>query len=192
MSETAESTHEPDQARSAGRIVVGVDGSEGSINALAWALREARLRGVDLHAIAAWSYHASWDLGSRSTLATAAGAQAGMLAGRLDPQTPSLVETEQRDEADVAALEGMLETAIRRVQMADDDPRPVAVTSETVEGPAAKVLLDNVSAADLLVVGTRGHGAFVGALLGSVSHHVVAQAPCPVVVVPARPSVIQP
>jgi len=42
------------------RIVVGVDGSEGSQTALRWALREARLRGVNLHAVLAWKYHPHW------------------------------------------------------------------------------------------------------------------------------------
>ncbi|MDT4903476.1 MAG: hypothetical protein QOH52_1492, partial [Pseudonocardiales bacterium] len=57
--------------------------------------------------------------------------------------------------------------------------------------PGAKVLLDEVTDADLLVVGSRGHGGFVGALLGSVSHQVVSQAPCPVVVVPNRQATTQ-
>ena len=40
--------------------------------------------------------------------------------------------------------------------------------------------------ADLLVVGSRGHGGFVGMLLGSVSHRLAAHAPCPVVIVPGE------
>lgn len=165
----------------AGRVVVGVDGSEGSITALAWALREARLRGAELHVIAAWSFHANWGSGPG-----AYAAQEGMLAGRLDPHTPSLAETDQRNEADLAAIRQMVGTAIEDALEDGEDERAVSITSDAVEGAPAKVLLDSVSASDLLVVGTRGHGAFVGALLGSVSHHVVAQAPCPVVVVPHR------
>jgi nucleotide-binding universal stress UspA family protein len=51
------------------------------------------------------------------------------------------------------------------------------------EGPPALELLKAAQNADLLVVGSRGHGAFAGMLLGSVSEHCVAHSSCPVVVV---------
>jgi nucleotide-binding universal stress UspA family protein len=51
------------------------------------------------------------------------------------------------------------------------------------EGHPAEVLIDEARDASLLVVGSRGHGAFAGMLLGSVSQHCVSHAPCPVVVV---------
>lgn len=58
-----------------------------------------------------------------------------------------------------------------------------SVSRSVVEGHPAKVLLDASTGADLLVVGSRGHGGFAGMLLGSVSEHVVTHADCPVVVV---------
>lgn len=52
-------------------------------------------------------------------------------------------------------------------------------------GYPPKVLVEHSKAADLLVVGSRGHGGFTGTLLGSVSLHCVSHAACPVVVVRA-------
>ncbi|MBO0694105.1 MAG: universal stress protein [Acidimicrobiaceae bacterium] len=57
------------------------------------------------------------------------------------------------------------------------------VTTRVIHGPAALVLVEAAKGADLLVMGSRGHGAFAGMLLGSVSDYCVARAPCPVVVV---------
>lgn len=67
------------------------------------------------------------------------------------------------------------------------DPLPaVQVTPRVVEGRAASVLIEASKEAELLVLGTRGHGGFEGMLLGSVSQHCVHHAACPVVVVPQR------
>jgi nucleotide-binding universal stress UspA family protein len=60
---------------------------------------------------------------------------------------------------------------------------PVKIRPRVEEGHAARVLIDASAAAELLVVGSRGHGGFVGALLGSVSLHCIQHATCPVVVI---------
>ncbi len=60
---------------------------------------------------------------------------------------------------------------------------PVEIRSEVVEGNPAAALLAASAGAELLVVGSRGHGGFVEALLGSVSQHCVHHAPCPVVII---------
>jgi nucleotide-binding universal stress UspA family protein len=57
------------------------------------------------------------------------------------------------------------------------------VRSKIVEGHPAPVLIQESVGADLLVVGSRGHGEFVGMLIGSTSEHCVANAACPVVVI---------
>jgi len=60
---------------------------------------------------------------------------------------------------------------------------PVKIRSTVAEGNAAQVLLDASAGAELLVVGSRGHGGFTEALLGSVGQHCVHHATCPVVVI---------
>ncbi len=142
----------------AGRIVVGVDGSDGSVEALRWALREARLRGDSVEAIHSWHYpYAAY------TEIT------GMAAGVVD-----------RAELEKLGQEVLQET----VDRVADEASGVEVTPVLVQGGAAAALLEAAVGADLLVVGTRGHGGFTGLLLGSVSQHAVHHAPCPVVVVP--------
>lgn len=59
----------------------------------------------------------------------------------------------------------------------------VTMESKIVEGHPAPVLIEESKGADLLVVGSRGHGEFVGMLVGSTSEHCVANASCPVVVI---------
>ena len=60
---------------------------------------------------------------------------------------------------------------------------PVKISSTVREGNAAPILLEAADGSDLLVVGSRGHGGFAEALLGSVSQHCVHHAPCPVVII---------
>ena len=60
---------------------------------------------------------------------------------------------------------------------------PVLVQPVVKQGNAAEVLIEQSAGAELLVVGTRGHGGFRGLVLGSVSQHVAAYASCPVTVV---------
>jgi nucleotide-binding universal stress UspA family protein len=58
-----------------------------------------------------------------------------------------------------------------------------ALVRRVTEGHSVRVLLDAADGAELLVVGSRGHGGFTGMLLGSVSERVVVHAPCAVVVI---------
>lgn len=68
------------------------------------------------------------------------------------------------------------------------DPPTVEAEVIVVDGHPAHVLLERAEGADLLVVGNRGRGGVAGAVLGSVSLHCVAHAPCPVVVVRGVPA----
>jgi nucleotide-binding universal stress UspA family protein len=60
------------------------------------------------------------------------------------------------------------------------------VSTHAEQGHAAKVLLRHGAEADMLVVGSRGHGGFTGLLLGSVGHHVSTRVGAPVVVIVRR------
>lgn len=144
-----------------GRIVVGIDGSHGSAAALRWALEEARLRGVEVHAVMAWQQPAAIGASSGTTYSLG-----------VDPSSATQL-----------VLAAVVEAEIERLRATRGEECSVVITCETLEGNAAATLIRAASGASLLVVGTRGHGGFVGAMLGSVSHHVVAHAQCPVVVV---------
>jgi nucleotide-binding universal stress UspA family protein len=72
-----------------------------------------------------------------------------------------------------------LDDAIASVRAAHPN---VDFRTTVVEGHPAPSLVEASKGADLLVVGSRGHGAFAGMLLGSVSEHCVANAFCPVLV----------
>ena len=79
-----------------------------------------------------------------------------------------------------ASADRLLKEVMRKV-----DQKNTKVTARVVRGAPASALLGAAKEADLLVIGRRGHGGFVGLLLGSVAQQVVHHAPCPVVLVPA-------
>jgi nucleotide-binding universal stress UspA family protein len=83
---------------------------------------------------------------------------------------------------EIAAAAGKTLTASVQDVLGLDNPE-VDMMESVVPGHAAQVLLDMAGHAELLVVGSRGHGAFTGTLVGSVSQHCVQHARCPVVVV---------
>jgi nucleotide-binding universal stress UspA family protein len=60
----------------------------------------------------------------------------------------------------------------------------IAISTHVERGSASQVLMNHAKTADLLVVGRRGHGGFIGLLLGSTAAQVSNHAQCPVVIVP--------
>jgi nucleotide-binding universal stress UspA family protein len=132
-------------------IVVGVDGSPSSLEALRWAADQAELTGAELHAVTSWHMPTTY----------------GWIPAVADFDWAANARTTLEQ-----AIKGVLE-----------ESRSAVVRRHVVEGPAPRVLLHAAADADLLVVGSRGHGEFAGMLLGSVAQHVVAHAPCPVLVV---------
>ena len=73
--------------------------------------------------------------------------------------------------------------AISAIGEVAEDAQPVKIIPQVLEGNAAEILAKESAGAELLVVGSRGHGAFAEALLGSVGQHCVHHATCPVVVI---------
>ncbi|HEX9538095.1 MAG TPA: universal stress protein [Streptosporangiaceae bacterium] len=139
--------------------MVGVDGSDSSLSALRWAVRQAELTGGTVDAVIAWHYPAP--------------------VGGIGLAPAAMIDNS--DFGEIASR--TLADAIS--QVADPGGR-ARMRPLVVEGHPAQVLLDAAADADLLVVGSRGHGGFAGALLGSVSQHCTHHASCPVVVIRDR------
>jgi nucleotide-binding universal stress UspA family protein len=149
-----------DTERDNGLIVVGVDSSDGAKAALRFALHEAKLRHSKLRVVHTWQFGYIGSLGIESYVPVV-GADL----------------SEVRRAAEVA-LDTTLHEAV-------PDTDGVVIERRVVEGGAATVLVDESRKADLLVVGSRGHGGFAGLLLGSVSQQCAHHAACPVVIVHA-------
>jgi nucleotide-binding universal stress UspA family protein len=134
------------------RIVVGVDGSEGGVRALRWAVREAVRRDGTVYAVTALTFD--------------------------DVDGSSLTYRQRQHEFAEQLLGDQVVAALA------ENPS-VAVTTRVVFGEAAEVLLDSAHNADLLVLGSHGHGRVYHAVPGSVAEACVRGGICPVVVVPA-------
>ena len=141
-------------------IVVGVDGSEESRGALAWAVEEGRLRQAPVLAIHAWEL-------------PMVPAPTGLVPPSVEVAT-DLTELRQ-------GAADLVEAMVREIagDAADVEIRPLAVEDKPVNA-----LLDAAEQNDaqMIVVGSRGHGGFVALLIGSTSDQVARHATCPVVI----------
>jgi nucleotide-binding universal stress UspA family protein len=141
---------------SAQPIVAATDGSEESLRAAEWAAREAALRGTPLRIV------------------SAAALLPRMIGGHAMSGYDTVADTmrEHRDQALAAAAE-------RAVKAAPG----LLIVSDHLDGPPAEAVTASGSGALMLVVGSRGVGAFAAMVLGSVSRYAATHASCPVVVV---------
>jgi nucleotide-binding universal stress UspA family protein len=138
------------------RIVVGVDGSKPSVDALLWARVLAGATGAELEVITSWQYPTAYGM--------------------------STWPAEWSPAQDAATL---LEDTLK---LAYGEERPVGLRTTVVEGHPADVLFDASAGAELLVVGSRGHGGFTGLLIGATSAHCAEHASCSVFVAHTTPS----
>lgn len=138
------------------RIIVGVDGSSASRDALRWAVEEAHLWDGSVEAVHAWSY---------PVMTYAPGIVSPPTFARED------LESEARN-----VLNATVDAVI------GDAASGPTLERVVVEGSAAKQLMERSRHADMLVVGRRGHGGFTALLLGSVAEQCAVHADCPTVI----------
>ncbi|GID29740.1 universal stress protein [Paractinoplanes brasiliensis] len=138
-------------------VVVGVDGSPSSLDAVDLAAHEAELRGLRLHIVHAFAWPPA------------------LVAAR--PAAPGAAEPATLLRAEAAAV--VEQAGVRAAKAAPG----VTVTTEVADGPAAFVLLERSRRAGLIVVGDRGRGRFDGILAGTVATQLATYGSCPVIVV---------
>ena len=137
-----------------GPVVVGVDGSPTSEAAVAVAFDEASWRGAELVAVHSWlDYAADADLPR--------------------PDDAEWAQVAQDEE----------EMLAERLAGWQEKYPDVVVRRVLVRGRPVERLLEQAVVAQLIVVGSRGHGGFSGMLLGSTSQALIHHATCPLLVV---------
>jgi len=138
-------------------IIVGVDGSDHSEQALEWAVKEAAIRHAPLTVLAVHEVASNHWTGH-----------------------PVIYPA---DQPEVEKIRQAAQEATQKVVDQAGEPGPASVTVRAVSGLAARKLIDASADADLLVVGSRGGGGFAKLILGSVSSKVVHHAHGPVAVI---------
>jgi nucleotide-binding universal stress UspA family protein len=143
-------------------ILVGVDGSDHSRQALTWAMREASQRHAPLTVLAV-----------------------RQRAARPATQIFWNVPTLEDDEHDPELARARVQAWVDKVASETGEPVP-EITVEVVRGDPAEELIKASQDADLLVLGSRGSGGFAKLVLGSVTSKVTHHAASPTVVIPPR------
>ena len=138
-------------------ITVGIDGSDHSVKALEWAIREAAIQHAPVTVLTVHLVPKSGWTGNPITLPA--------------------------DIAEVERARQAAEELVVKVTSQLGDAQPASVKVSAVNGFPAEALIEASRDADLIVVGSRGSGGFARLMVGSVSSQVVHHAHCPVVVV---------
>jgi nucleotide-binding universal stress UspA family protein len=133
------------------RIVVGIDGSPASLQALGWAAHQAALTTSLLEVVMTWDWPATYGW-------------AMPLPSDFSPSD---------------SVQKTLNEAVTGLRATYPD---IEMTTRVEQGHPAPTLIEASKGASLLVVGSRGHGEFVGMLIGSVSEYCATNAHCPVLV----------
>ena len=137
------------------KVVVGVDGSEYSLLALRWAAHQAMAMHVPLEVVTAWTF----------------------------PEEPAPLGIEIHLPWNEHLMDEARAKLTQIIAEVVPDAERDRVTAKVVPGHPSKVLLEEASEHDLLVVGCRGRSAFEELIFGATSDHCARHAPCPVVVV---------
>jgi nucleotide-binding universal stress UspA family protein len=142
-------------------VIVGIDGSEESLLAAQWAALEARRHSLPLRIVS------------------------------VPAAVPRLHAYHASPDEIAAALRGISARALDAAITRCDEVAPgLPIETGLLTGPPAVAVADSGVDASILVVGARGAGGFAAMMLGSVSRHVAAWAPCPVVVVREETTVV--
>lgn len=142
------------------RILAGVDGSPGSRRALSWAIDEAALHRAQVDAVTVWHDIYSDEMA-------------------FEYQVSSVRHDEH------ALFERTRQQLTRIIAQAAAGHPGVAVSPHVLAGDPARALCARSAAADLLVVGSRGHGRFARLVLGSVGTACAHHSQCPIAIIPA-------
>jgi len=148
------------EGKKKGRMLAAYDGSPSAVAALRWAAKNAPLLNLEIEVVNVWEY-------AESSLDVAGvGLGSAGFVGESDPKAWS---------------DRILSDGISLVFEGKEDG--VKVTS--VEGGTVRTLVELSKSAELLVMGSRGHGKLADLLLGSISESCTAKSKCPVVIVHA-------
>jgi nucleotide-binding universal stress UspA family protein len=143
-------------------IVAATDGSEESLRAVEWAAGEAILHAAPLRIVSA------------------------------APLPPRMVALQLRPDRDHVAdfIRSERDTALHAAASRAARVAPgLVIVTDPVHGPPAQAVAESGTGASMLVVGSRGAGAFTALALGSVSRYAAVHAACPVVVIRDQPPV---